>query len=88
MYYILYMDIEKDTVSVQQPNLFLELVPEAYSILRRAMHNSDAKLAVQTAKDVLDYAGQKKEPARNDRPVVFKDAQILALVNVVKEVLE
>lgn len=68
-------------------NMFVPLVGEAYSVLRRAMHNSDQKLAVQTAKDVLDYAGQKKEPVREQRQFNFKDSQIQILVEVMKEAL-
>lgn len=89
MYYILYMSEEKDTNLVpQETNLFRPLIGEAYSILRQAMHNSDVKLAVQTAKDVLDYAGQKKEPAARERPVIIKDAQVVNILQVFKEVFE
>jgi hypothetical protein len=89
VYYIVYMSEEKDTdVVAQQPNLFVPLVGEAYSVLRQAMHNSDVKLAVSTAKDILDYAGQKKETAKTEHPVIIKDAQVVNIMQVLKEVFE
>ena len=80
-------EVQLEPVVNPNQNLFLPLVGEAHSILRRAMHNSDQKLAVQTAKDILDYAGQKREAVREQRQVIVKDSQIQILVQVLKEAL-
>jgi hypothetical protein len=71
-------------------NIFKELVPDAKRTLRRTMLMSrDNKLSAETAKDVLDRAGEtKKVEERAQRPVVITNSQINLLLEVAKEVSE
>jgi hypothetical protein len=76
-------------VQEQKPrnNIFRELVPDAKRTLRRTMLMShDSKLAADTAKDVLDRAGEtKKVEEREQRPVVITNSQINLLYQVARE---
>lgn len=76
-----------ETTHSKQLNIFEDLVPDAKRTLRRNMLMShDNKLAVDTAKDVLDRAGQtKKVEERAQRPVVITNSQIQLLLQVAKE---
>lgn len=69
-------------------NIFKELVPDAKRTLRRTMLMSrDNKLALETAKDVLDRAGEtKKVEERAQRSVVISNSQIQLLLQVAKEI--
>lgn len=76
-------------VQEQKPkeNVFREMVPDARRTLRRVMLMSrDSKLAVETAKDVLDRAGEtKKVEERAQRPVVITNSQINLMLQVARE---
>lgn len=74
----------------KQDNIFQDLIPDAKRTLRRTMLMSyDSKLALDTAKDVLDRAGQtKKVEERAQRPVVITNSQIQLLLNVANEIEE
>lgn len=71
----------------QEDNIFRELVPDAKRTLRRTMLMShDSKLATDTAKDVLDRAGEtKKVEEKEKRPVVITNSQINLLYQVARE---
>lgn len=68
-------------------NLFKVLVPDAVHVLRRAMLNGrDQKLAVSTAQDVLDRAGEtKKNDIREAAPVHISDSNVQFLLQVLNE---
>ena len=69
-------------------NIFRPLVLEAKDVLRRTMLNGpDKKLAVNTALEVLDRAGEtKKTDNITSRPVIIKDSQVQLLVQVAGEI--
>lgn len=71
-------------------NLFIPLVNDAKSTLRRAMLNShDEKLAVSVAESILDRAGQgKKREAAEATQVVINDSNVQLLLQAQKEVME
>lgn len=72
---------------VSRDNLFRVLVPDALHVVRRAMLNGkDQKLAVSTAQDVLDRAGEtKKNDVRESAPVHISDSNVQFLLQVLKE---
>jgi len=76
------LDVQKED------NLFVPLINEARQVIRRAMHNSlNEKLAVSTAQDVLDRAGQtRKVESRVQYPIVITNSQVLLLARVAQEV--
>ena len=79
-----------DELVPQDKNLFKPLVPDAYRVIRRAMLNqTDAKLGVAVAQDVLDRAGETRKPQERIRPhIVIKDSQIQLLVAGMQEAKE
>lgn len=71
-------------------NMFRSLVPDAKSVIRRAMlNNRDQKLAVQVAQDVLDRAGEtKKSEQKQTAQVVITDSQVNLLMQAFEESLD
>lgn len=88
------IDTGNETTALDNPepksNIFADLVPDARRTLRRVMLMShDNKLATETAKDVLDRAGQtKKIEERQQRPIIISDSQVNLLLQVAKEIDE
>jgi len=82
-------DVVETSQLPTRANIFRPLVLEAKDVLRRSMLNSgDKKLAVSTALEVLDRAGEtKKTDTGISRPVIIKDSQVQLLVQVAKEVM-
>ena len=70
-------------------NLFLPLVDDAKSTLRRAMLNSrDEKLAVTVAESILDRAGQGKKREAVEQPqIIISESQVQLLVQAQREVM-
>lgn len=70
--------------------VFKPLIPDAVRVIRRAMLNqTDAKLGVSVAQDLLDrVAGTSKQKERIATPIVIKDSQVQLLVASMQEARE
>ena len=79
-----------ENTSQTDENMFLDLVQDAKSSLRRLMLNStNEKIIRETAESVLDRAGKTKKVSEISRPVVhITDSHIQLLVQASKEIAE